>query len=76
MNHRRKVPKGTFSVVCMMQGFKVCVFHFAEAVIENLLSAAASVSAEDMGAFADSLTVADAVFIFCQVHGKTPFVFG
>lgn len=64
-----------FLIVGIMQRFKVCVFYLSEAVIKILLVSAAPVSIDDAGAFADGLTVWDAVWIFCDLHGKTPFSF-
>ena len=76
MKHSDKeAPFGAFSVVCIMQGFKIIIFYFPKAVIEVLLCAAAAVSADDAGAFAAGLAVWEAVLLFCALHENHPFVF-
>lgn len=58
-----------------MQGFKVCVSYLSEAVIKILLVSAATVFVDDMSAFTGGLAVGNTVWIFDDLHGKTPFSF-
>ena len=58
-----------------MQWFKVIILDFPKAVIKILLDTAASVFADDTGAFADRLAVWDAVLVFCGLHEKSTFRF-
>ena len=58
-----------------MQRLEIRIFHFAEAVVKNLLSAAAAASVNDAGTFPQGLAQGDAIVIFCDLHEKTPFCF-
>ena len=58
-----------------MHGFKIRIFHFAKAVIDELLDAAAAVFLDDVGAFANGVAVWNSILVFCDAHEKSSFSF-
>lgn len=58
-----------------MHGFKIRIFHFAKAVIDELLDAAAAVFLDDVGAFANGVAVWNSILVFCDAHENASFSF-
>ena len=51
-----------------MHRFEICIFYLAEAAVEILLGAAASIPAEDAGTFADGLGIRLSISVFSDLH--------
>ena len=58
-----------------MDGFKIRILHFAKAIIDELLDAAAAVFLDDAGAFANGVAVWNSILVFCDAHENASFSF-